>query len=212
MIIGIVGKAGSGKDAVAGMIPGAKRFSFADPLKEFCAEVFDWSREQLWGPSELRNVPDKRYPMAGNRPSVPGGPNGCPNCRGTSPTCQYCSGGGTAYLTPRYALQQLGTEWGRHCYPDVWAQLGVRKAQAWGNRGYGSKIAVFSDCRFINEAVAIRAAGGKIWCVTRSGSGLTGAAGTHPSEVEQEQIQADFELQNTGTLEDLKRAVNEALK
>lgn len=175
MIIGIVGKAGAGKDTIAAMIPGARRFSFADPLKEFVAQVFDWDRDTLWGPSENRNKPDPRY-------------NG---------------------LTPRHALQTLGTEWGRGCYEDVWAQLGVRRALAHDG------IAVFTDCRFINEAKAIRESGGQVWRIVRPGAGLTGAAGSHPSELEQESAEMQAlittTIQNVGTLDDLRNAVQLAL-
>lgn len=152
MIIGLVGKAGSGKDTAAGMIPGAKVFSFADPLKEFCAQVFDWPREVLWGPSELRNRYDPRYPG----------------------------------LTPRHALQTLGTEWGRGCYENIWADLGIRRAKAWLEEYNPALHAVFTDCRFINEARAIREAGGEVWRIIRPGSGLSGAASQHSSEIEQD--------------------------
>jgi hypothetical protein len=176
MIIGIVGKSGSGKDTVAAMIPGARRFSFADPLKEFCAQVFGWDRETLWGSSELRNRPDPRYLR----------PDGTP-------------------LTPRYALQTLGTDWGRNCCPDVWALAGVRRAQEW--LATSSGVAVFSDCRFINEARAIREAGGQVWRVLRPGAGLRGEAGVHPSELEQDsqdmQELVSLTVNNTGTLEEL---------
>ncbi len=177
MIIGIVGKAGSGKDTAAAMIPDSRRMSFADPLKEFCAQVFGWDRDTLWGASELRNKPDPRYVRANGE-----------------------------ILTPRFALQTLGTEWGRACCPDIWALAGVRRAQE-----SGCARAVFSDCRFLNEAQAIRNAGGKIWRVVRPGAGLTGDAAIHPSELEQEQIAADFTLQNTGTLEALRAQVLAAL-
>jgi hypothetical protein len=33
-------------------------------------------------------------------------------------------------LTPRHALQTLGTEWGRDCYPDVWVDIAIRTAKA----------------------------------------------------------------------------------
>ena len=156
-LIGLSGKAGSGKDTVAGFIPGnVVRMSFADPLKRFCQEVFDFSDDQVYGPSSERNKPDTRYVR----------PDG-------------------EYLTPRYALQTLGTEWGRGCFEDVWAALGVRKALAY-LKEYPSDTVVFTDALFVNEARAIRNAGGEVWRIVRPGAALAGAAGAHPSEMEQE--------------------------
>lgn len=154
MIIGLVGRAGSGKDTVGGMISrhlgNVHLLSFATPLKQFCRDVFDFSDEQLYGPSECRNAPDPRYPRADG-------------------TC----------LSPREALQTLGTEWGRACWPDVWATLGVRRAQGYHKAGHH---AVFTDCRFINEAKAIRSMGGEVWRICRPSS--DSVASTHPSELE----------------------------
>ncbi len=73
MIIGITGLsydgehqsiAGSGKDTVAEQLVKKHRFTaiaLADPMKRFCKEIFDFTDEQLWGSSEKRNEPDKRY-------------------------------------------------------------------------------------------------------------------------------------------------------
>lgn len=227
MIIGIVGKSGSGKDTAAGFVPGAKRFSFADPLKKFAGEVFDWSEETLYGSSELRNVPDKRYPR-GPCTACFGGPHSY--AYGPSGKCSRCEGAGIEYLTPRYALQTLGTEWGRSCFADTWAVLGVRKAKEWREQvthEYGCprdgewvewacdhrcpSIAVFSDCRFVNEATAIRAAGGVVWRIVRPG---VGAASSHPSETEQDSPEMerliDWTVKNTGSLDVLKSRVLEA--
>ena len=58
-IIGISGKAGSGKDTVAEYLVekhGYMKISFADPLKRFAASVFGYNAQQLWGPSEFRNA------------------------------------------------------------------------------------------------------------------------------------------------------------
>ena len=61
-LIGISGPAGSGKDTVARMIsdlvPGTQAVAQADPLKRFCAEVFGWGPDRLWGPSERRAEED----------------------------------------------------------------------------------------------------------------------------------------------------------
>jgi hypothetical protein len=151
VIIALSGRAGSGKSTVARLL-GGKEISFAEPLKRFCQEVFAFTDEQVWGPSECRNAPDTRYPRA--------------------------DGG---FLTPRHALQTLGTNWGRECYENVWVDLGIRRALA-----CPEPLVVITDCRFVNEAKAVRAAGGEVWRVVRPGAGLAGAAGLHPSEAEQE--------------------------
>ena len=66
MIIGIVGNAGAGKSTLAAIIkdlvPGAVDIALAGPIKRFCKEVFDFTDEQLYGPSEARDAPDERYP------------------------------------------------------------------------------------------------------------------------------------------------------
>jgi len=62
MLIGLSGKAGSGKtDGAARYLVehyGYRAFAFADHLKELLAMVFDFSAEQLHGP--LKEVPDPR--------------------------------------------------------------------------------------------------------------------------------------------------------
>lgn len=64
MIIGISGKAGSGKDTIANYLHdeyGFSRIAFADPMKSFCSELFDWEYDTLWGPSELREKVDPKW-------------------------------------------------------------------------------------------------------------------------------------------------------
>jgi hypothetical protein len=110
-IIGLLGHSGAGKDSVAKLaaeLCDCTSLAMADPIKRICKEVFDFSDEQLWGPSEERNKPDKRYHRTNGENVV---------------------AIGQVYLTPRYACQTLGTEWGRNCYSDVWVDLGIRKAR-----------------------------------------------------------------------------------
>lgn len=67
--------------------------------------------------------------------------------------------------TPRFAMQTLGTEWGRETIAqDIWVRTLIARA----NRLRASGVAVVvDDMRFVNEASAIQAAGGKLVRVTR---------------------------------------------
>jgi hypothetical protein len=64
-IIMLVGEKNSGKNSVADIIcrcrPGSVQVAIADPMKMFCMNVFGFTEEQLWGPSELRSTPDPRF-------------------------------------------------------------------------------------------------------------------------------------------------------
>lgn len=185
-LIALVGRAGSGKDTVGRFIKEASPRpwvlkSFAAPLKRFAQEVFAFTDEQVYGPSELRNLPDPRYPR----------PDG-------------------TFLTPREALQKLGTEWGRACYPDVWAEMAVRDALVSIELGHG---VVLTDCRFINEAKRIRAAGGAVWRLYRDSADEVSAS--HPSETEMNSPQMESlvtrRILNECTLDELQRGVTKLL-
>lgn len=79
--------------------------------------------------------------------------------------------------TPHWAMQTLGTEWGRKLiHPDIWVRLFLRRAVQLRRQGYP---VVCDDLRFANEAAAIRAAGGALVRIERPGVG--GSAG-HASE------------------------------
>lgn len=56
-IILLVGQAGSGKDTVADAI-GGQKMALADPMKRLARAIFDFTEDQLWGPSESRNALD----------------------------------------------------------------------------------------------------------------------------------------------------------
>lgn len=207
-IIGITGKAGSGKDTVADLLVrdhGFVKVALADPLKRICKEVFGFTDEQLWGPSEKRNAPDLRFPRHNGDLNTP-----------AKSLAQW-----PLYLTPRHALQQLGTEWGRHCYPNVWVDYALRIAKELEpfelhslivsylydpKRGVlkdtapvfpAARGVVISDVRFPNEVDAIRAAGGVIW-KTMHGEGLQGAAGAHESERHIDGLEVDLAVPRGG--------------
>lgn len=101
-------------------------------------------------------------------------------------------------LTPRHALQMLGTEWGRAMHPDVWIAYALRTCNDPDQRY------VIPDVRFANEADAIRNHGGKVIEVHRAGQDLTGAAAAHVSEAGVPRHLIDFTLVNDSDLSVLK--------
>ena len=106
--------------------------------------------------------------------------------------------------SPRELLQTLGTEWGRNTVrDDIWIQRAMRAA-----RDY-RRVAI-CDCRFANEAEAIRRAGGFVWQVRRQAAGLAGSAGRHASEAGIPDDLVDLRIDNDGSLADLEMAVNAA--
>jgi hypothetical protein len=102
--------------------------------------------------------------------------------------------------TPRYAMQTLGTEWGRTCMgQDFWVNLLVQRAH---RMEFGTNI-VIDDVRFPNEAVAVqRDLQGKVWRLVRHGG-----IGFHASEHEQVWITPDLTINNQGTLDELLEKV-----
>ena len=78
--------------------------------------------------------------------------------------------------TPRQAMQTIGTEWGRNCMGEnFWVNLWLAHAETAIDEG--GRVVV-DDCRFPNEAEAIRQLGGMI--IKLEGRG--GIAGEHASE------------------------------
>lgn len=66
--------------------------------------------------------------------------------------------------TARRLLQTLGTEWGRGCvHPDIWVAAALRTAGMFD-------VAIFDDCRFDNEAEAVRAGRGRVVHLRRQSS------------------------------------------
>lgn len=101
--------------------------------------------------------------------------------------------------TPRHAMQTLGTEWGRDCMgKNFWVDLWTRRAIEAFNEGKG---VVADDCRFANEADAVKDLGGIILRL----DGRGGISGSHESE--RVNFIADAYVQNAGTIADLHVAL-----
>lgn len=114
---------------------------------------------------------------------------------------------GPPLLTPRFAMQCLGTEFGRWMSPDLWVDLCLRKA----TQAQPEDIVIITDVRFLNEAEAVRNAGGVIWRVLRESVEPKGRGDTHASEEEMLEITPDLILENNGSLELLRESTHTGL-
>jgi hypothetical protein len=207
-IIGFIGFIGSGKDTAADYLVdnyNFQRLSFAGTLKDAVAAVFGWDRELLEGKTpearEWRECADEWWAKRLNTPG----------------------------LTPRWVLQQWGTEVCRmHFHDDIWIaslENSLRRSE---------KDVVISDVRFPNEIAAIRAQGGIVGRVKRGEDpawyNLAQTAnssnvlehqqarrtfnelGIHPSESAWIGQPMDFVIPNNAALSDLYARVVDLLK
>ena len=205
MIIGICGFIGSGKDTIADYLVNLHHFrreSFANTLKDAVAQVFGWDRTMLEGRTkQAREWREQVDPWWAQRLGIP-------------------------HLTPRFILQQWGTEVCRkNFHDDIWIASLENKLRN------SKDDVVISDCRFPNEIRAIKQAGGMVVRVVRgpepewydaavsrnrgpngnSTWALSGRKleqlGVHASETSWVGTKFDVVLDNNGTLDDLYQQV-----
>lgn len=203
MIIGIVGFAGSGKGTVADMLVdeyGYSKMAFADPLKDATATIFGWPREMVEGDTkesrEWREKPDEWW----------------------SERLGF-------EVTPRWALQKMGTEAGRNVFhKDMWIYALERRIT--------TENVVVADVRFPNEIEKIKSLGGHVirvvrgpepeWYDTAYRTNFPESDRTnfmeklypdvHESEWAWIGSKFDYVLDNGGTLRDLKANLDHMLK
>jgi hypothetical protein len=205
MIIGICGFIGSGKDTIADYLVNLHHFrreSFANTLKDAVAAVFGWDRTMLEGRTkQAREWREQVDSWWAQRLGIP-------------------------HLTPRWILQNWGTEVCRkNFHDDIWIASLENKLRT------STDNIVISDCRFPNEIAAIKAAGGIVVRVIRgpepewydaavslnrgpngnSSWALSGRKleqlGVHASETSWVGTKFDAVLDNNGTLDDLYQQV-----
>lgn len=252
-IIGISGRAGAGKDTVANVFVdqyGFRKISMADPFKHFLQRIFEFSDDQLWGPSALRNKVDKRYGHGEDSTHKTSWRTAearlrehsefwirltLVSCRGLDEerarkSCSFEDQVQAAYeelitwfhwlethhtsdLTPRIALQTIGTEWGRNkVHNDLWVDY-MMSAARYEIEQKGAIGVVISDARLYNELQAIKAMRGKLVRIRRpSGDdAMKGAMASHSSEVEMDGMpdgDFDFLINNDSSIEDLQADVH----
>lgn len=209
MLIGLLGNAGAGKDVASKYLVQEHNFysiALADPMKIYCQWMFEWSVDQLWGPSEKRNAVDD---VVGVSPRV---------------VLQNLGDWARTYKEDAYinlALQRV-----------FMAQHGSLKDDPLFGMIPISVLAgrlpkeiketdcvehiVISDVRFKNEVSRIRDAGGEIirldrvWDDKQINEGFFG----HQSEVEQHTIDSDmidYTVKNWSTKTYLYRQLDEII-
>lgn len=208
-IVALAGKARSGKDTVGTFIASHYNgtcIGQADRMKKFCMDVFGFSEEALWGPSELREEPVSFDRL------------GQSYCQDRFDTVQEAfltevlpadvdpivsfhhledwmtrlvtEMWSKGVLTPRHVLQTLGTEWGRGVALDMWNQYTLKAARALLAGGHSYTRAgglvkepgnivdyvIVTDGRFQNEILNVRYLGGVALKIERTAA-LSGPAG-----------------------------------
>lgn len=197
MIIVLCGVRGSGKDTIGDILVknhGFTKEAFANPLKEMVKHAFPaFTDEDLYGPSKNRERGYREYPFSGDCVSCGAA------CRPINDPislwhCGECDASYPPLVSPRVALQQLGTAWGRRLYKNVWIDAcfeRIAKADVpdtFRTREFGhlpgrrnGRDYVITDGRFLNETRRSRELGGFAVKLTR---GMAESTDPHPSEAE----------------------------
>ncbi len=109
--------------------------------------------------------------------------------------------------TPRWAMQSLGTEWGRQMiYDGIWVGVAEHRVRQWRDQGSG---VVIDDCRFDNEAVFLRGIGAPIIEITRAGYAYSPG---HKSEAGISRGFVTATIANDGTPEQLHARLDAVLR
>lgn len=171
MIIALSGRAGCGKSTAATYLAerhGFARVRFAGQLKAMLRGYFDAIGLEPKAIEALIEGKRKEKPSAA-----------------------------LAGRSSRYAMQKLGTEFGRemmgeHFWTWAWEEATVRAIER------GALGVVAEDCRFENEAATVRSLGGSVLRIERPG--LTALAGGHASEAGIAQVHPILNDGDTDTL------------
>lgn len=199
-LIAILGKAGAGKSTLAEeMISqhGGICVSWADPLKQLCIELTDMPAYNAFGPSEAREVvldikfPDVKESLARLKESftfaklgLPVGPASAALASWVQDCHNFIATKGG--ITARFALQRLGTEWGRGLDPEVWVRTGINTGLQYLEDGIDAVY--YPDTRFANEVIAVKKTGGVVLGIV----GVETTAGGHDSEKGIKAVPAHF--------------------
>jgi hypothetical protein len=145
--------------------PYVKMYNFADALKELCITMFDISHEQAYG-SYKNSLTKLKWE---NMPGVitPEKAKSLFSNDGGGYDEQHLLEHGImvhkpGFMTAREVLQYVGTDIFRRMYEPVWIKILMNKIKM-----DSPLVAVIADCRFDNEAQAVKDEDGTIVRLTR---------------------------------------------
>ena len=147
-----------------------KLYSFADPLKEFCINVFGLTWEQCYGSDAQKNslstirwedCPGVTTEITPQDPvdAVVAGRLGEYYKKCLSGLIYHEPG----YMAARQVLQYFGTDMCRKMVSNCWAKACLRKIKQ-----ENSEIAIITDCRFPDEVDTTHEEGGIVLRLTRN--------------------------------------------
>lgn len=188
MLIGLSGRAGSGKDqsyeyvrewAESKGLP-VRRDGFADRLKLSAALALGYQGSLEECVAICNEIKQEGWRIEVVEPS-----------------------GDVHFISGREYLQFYGTEAHREVFaPDFWVSVVMDRYEP-------GEVLVVTDVRFPNEAEAIRSAGGQVWQLVRPDFRLDSA---HASEIPLPPELIDRTIANDRTLRKLRKQVRTAVK
>lgn len=195
-IIGLSGLIGSGKNTAAAHLEkshGFVQLSFAEAVKDCLSVIFHWDRNLLEGDTiESRQWREKVDPYWEKKLKIPG-------------------------FSPRMAMQRIATDLFRDKFNDFFWIYSLEKRML-----AIDKNIVISDCRFPNEIAMLRSNGASIVRIARgSDPQWYGVAKHYPekmkslypevhaSEWSWAQVDFDTVIDNTSTIEDFLKRIDQ---
>lgn len=165
MIIVLCGTKGSGKDTIGDILAnnyGFTKEAFANPMKTMVKLAFPaFTDDDLYGPSKNREHGYKQYPLTS-----------CPWCGGGITYDKYDNRDGKfellpadqinthrrcttepdhdwlpEFVSPRIALQTLGTEWGRKLCDNVWIDAAFKRMDHAREQAKAQRLGVLYSSR-----------------------------------------------------------------
>lgn len=187
-LIGIIGKAGSGKDTTGEHIKknyNGVGYAFADPIKEICRIMFLFDDEQLYG--SKKEVLDERWGITPREVFQKFGTN----------MMQFAVYGFMPGLIDKVPVRQFWIHHFRLWYNDF-----ISKPEN------DNKIVVVTDVRFHHEAELIRELNGTLIKIERPDLRTDSVVYQHSSETSIGDIEADVTIVNDKTIEELYQHVD----